>query len=121
MPYLFNLIYGLALILLSPWFVFRALTTNRYRRGLKEKFFGSARSIPQGSPVVWFHGVSVGEINLLATVVKSFRQRHPDWRCVISTTTETGMAEAAEALCRFERHLLSVRFLVGCEADARRR
>jgi 3-deoxy-D-manno-octulosonic-acid transferase len=45
-------------------------------------------------PVAWFHGVSVGEIHLLRQVVASFRQRHPDWRCVISTTTDTGFDEA---------------------------
>lgn len=94
MPYLCNLIYGLALLLLSPWLVFRAITTNRYRRGLKQKLLGSSPVIPSGKPVIWFHGVSVGEINLLVTVVKAFRQRHPDWHCVVSTTTETGMAEA---------------------------
>lgn len=44
--------------------------------------------------MVWFHGVSVGEIHLLATVVAAFRKRHPHARCVISSTTDTGLAEA---------------------------
>lgn len=94
MPYFFNLIYGLVLLLLLPWLLFRAATTGRYRRGLKQKLLGSVSSLSGDKPVIWFHGVSVGEINLLVTVVKAFRQRHPDWHCVISTTTETGMAEA---------------------------
>ena len=46
------------------------------------------------SPIVWFHGVSVGEIHLLRQVVAAFRNRHPDWLCVISTTTDTGFDEA---------------------------
>src|SRR5207248_206498 len=40
------------------------------------------------------HGVSVGEIHLLRPVVAQFRQRHPDWDCVLSTTTDTGFEEA---------------------------
>lgn len=94
MPYFLNLIYGLVLLLLLPWLVFRSLSTGRYRRGLKQKLFGSMPAIPVDKPVVWFHGVSVGEINLLVTVIKAFRLRHPDWHCIVSTTTETGMAEA---------------------------
>jgi 3-deoxy-D-manno-octulosonic-acid transferase len=94
MPYLLNLIYVIVLLLLLPWLLFRALTTNRYRRGLRQKLFGSVPVLGADKPVVWFHGVSVGEINLLVTVVKAFCRRHPDWHCVISTTTETGMAEA---------------------------
>ena len=96
MPYLLNLIYAAVLLLLFPWLVFRAITTGRYRRGLRQKLVGTSVFIPTHSPVVWFHGVSVGEINLLVTVIKAFRQRHPDWHCVISTTTETGMAEATK-------------------------
>lgn len=44
--------------------------------------------------MVWFHGVSVGEIHLLVTLVAAYRKRHPEARCVISSTTDTGLAEA---------------------------
>jgi 3-deoxy-D-manno-octulosonic-acid transferase len=43
---------------------------------------------------VWFHGVSVGEVHLLRQVVAAFRRRHPGRPCVVSTTTDTGFAEA---------------------------
>src|SRR5262249_42482428 len=36
----------------------------------------------------------VGEVHLLGVVVAAFRRRHPDWRCVVSATTDTGLAEA---------------------------
>src|SRR5439155_13006149 len=45
---------------------------------------------------VWFHGVSVGEIHLLRQVVACFRERHSDWDCVLSTTTDTGFDEACK-------------------------
>ncbi|QJW96406.1 3-deoxy-D-manno-octulosonic acid transferase [Frigoriglobus tundricola] len=92
---LLDLVYLLVLLLLSPWLVWRALTTGRYRRGLGEKFFGPARAgAPCHQPVVWFHAVSVGEVNLLGTLVPVFQTRHPDWRIVVSATTDTGLAEA---------------------------
>ena len=92
---LINLLYLLLLALLTPWLVLRAIRTGRYRHDLAAKFFGT-RAIPNpaGKPVVWFHGVSVGEIHLLGTVVAAFRKRRPDWHVVVSSTTDTGLAEA---------------------------
>src|SRR5262249_55482751 len=37
---------------------------------------------------------SVGEIHLLGPVIACFRQAHPRWQCVVSTTTDTGLEEA---------------------------
>lgn len=91
---LFNAIYLLALLLLSPWLVYKAITTGKYRRGLAAKFLGGAFLRAGNRPCVWFHGVSVGEIHLLRQLIAAFRQRHPDWQCVVSTTTDTGLEEA---------------------------
>jgi 3-deoxy-D-manno-octulosonic-acid transferase len=95
MPYLLDCFYLLGLLILSPWLVYKAITTGKYRRGIAQKLLGLVK--PVGSPrhsVIWFHGVSVGEIHLLRTVVARYRRRHPDHLCIISTTTDTGFAEA---------------------------
>ena len=95
MPFFFDLLYGLILLLLSPWLIVRAFRTGRYRQNLRAKLLGP--TVPEdriAGPVVWFHGVSVGEIHLLRQVVGSFRQRHPEWQIVVSSTTDTGLAEA---------------------------
>jgi 3-deoxy-D-manno-octulosonic-acid transferase len=94
MTYFLNLIYFLTLILLSPWVLYRVIFTGKYRRGLWCKLSGRAVLRERTSPCAWFHGVSVGEIHLLRPVVAHFRQRHPNWDCVISTTTDTGFEEA---------------------------
>jgi len=94
MPYLLNLIYLTALAVLSPWLVFKAFTTGKYRRGMAAKAFGLAPKRHGTRPCAWFHGVSVGEIHLLRQVVATFRRQHPDWECVVSTTTDTGFEEA---------------------------
>jgi len=65
-PVLLNLVYGLAILLLSPWLLVRSLRTGRYRKHIGAKFLGLPGPLTNGSrPVVWFHGVSVGEVHLL--------------------------------------------------------
>ncbi|WP_439620830.1 3-deoxy-D-manno-octulosonic acid transferase [Gemmata sp.] len=92
---LLDLVYLLALIALSPWLVWRAAATGRYRRELGAKLFGRvAVPNPHKKPVAWFHAVSVGEVNLLGTLVPAFRSRHPGYLVVVSSTTDTGLAEA---------------------------
>jgi 3-deoxy-D-manno-octulosonic-acid transferase len=95
-PYLLNIIYLLLLVVLTPWIVYSSFRTGKYRRGIVHKLFGTAFLRQNSSPCVWFHGVSVGEIHLLRTLVAGFRKRHPDWDCVISTTTDTGYDEACK-------------------------
>jgi len=104
MPYLLDAFYLLGLLVLSPWLLYKALTTGKYRSGIVQKVFGRVTQVAPKSPHhlttsplqhrIWFHGVSVGEIHLLRQVVARYRQRHPDHLCVISTTTDTGYAEA---------------------------
>jgi 3-deoxy-D-manno-octulosonic-acid transferase len=94
MPFLFDALYLALLLLFSPWLVYKALATGKYRRGLWPKLSGAAFQRDGRAPCVWFHGVSVGEIHLLRQVVAAFRRRHPDWQCVVSTTTDTGFDEA---------------------------
>ncbi len=96
MPYLLNVIYLFGLLALSPWLLIKALSTGKYRRGMWAKFVGSSVLRDGDEPCAWFHGVSVGEVHLLTQVVAAFRRRHPEWTCVISTTTETGLAEACK-------------------------
>ncbi|MBN9121597.1 MAG: 3-deoxy-D-manno-octulosonic acid transferase [Planctomycetes bacterium] len=92
---LLDLVYLLALGLLSPWLAWRAVRTGRYRRELSAKFLGRVRvTNPAKKRVAWFHAVSVGEVNLLGTLVPAFRARRPDCLVVVSSTTDTGLAEA---------------------------
>jgi len=96
MPYLLNFAYLVFLMLVFPWLIYKTITTGKYRRGLWRKITGQALLRDGDEPCVWFHGVSVGEIHLLRQVVAVFQQKHPDWDYVISTTTDTGYAEACK-------------------------
>ncbi len=93
-PLLLDTLYLLALAAASPYLVWRRLLTGRYRRYLGAKLLGALAPLPRGRRPVWFHGVSVGEIHLLVTLVRAFRERFPGVPVVVTSTTDTGLAEA---------------------------
>ena len=76
MRYLLNLGYALFLLVLSPWFAYKALTTHKYRAGFGQKFLGLVPSLPPPTgPRFWFHAVSVGEVRALSVVFDEIRRR----------------------------------------------
>src|SRR3954467_12539772 len=91
-----DLAYIFGLLLASPYLLYRMPTSGRYRRAPFARSLGAVDLPPaQGNrPRVWFHGVSVGEVHLLRQVIAGFRKRHPDWECIVSSTTDTGLDEA---------------------------
>ncbi|MBI3465967.1 MAG: 3-deoxy-D-manno-octulosonic acid transferase [Planctomycetes bacterium] len=100
MSLLLNGIYALLLFLLSPWLIYRTVFTGRYREGFAAKFWGQVPLRQGDRPCVWLHAVSVGEVNLVATLVKELSRRRPEWQCVVSTTTAAGYTLAQK---RFPR------------------
>jgi 3-deoxy-D-manno-octulosonic-acid transferase len=90
MPYLLNLVYWLVLLLASPWLIWSAIHKGKYREGFDAKLLGNVPELPVTRQRLWFHAVSVGEVNLLAPLLREIEQRHPDWQCVVSTTTTAG-------------------------------
>ncbi len=94
MTALLNVAYLSALTVASPLLAYRSLRSGRYRRLPLAKFFGGVALPATKQPRAWFHGVSVGEVHLLRQVVAGFRERRPDWQCVVSATTDTGLDEA---------------------------
>jgi len=97
MPWMLNALYLLAVVLLSPWLLWRAWRHKHYPVAIGVKLRGLAAppvGLPPDTRPVWFHGVSVGEVHLLRQVIAAFRNRHPELACVVSTTTDAGLKEA---------------------------
>lgn len=90
MAYLLNLLYLTAILLASPWLAFQAAFRGKYREGWSQKLLGRVPVRSGKNKCVWFHAVSVGEVNLLAPLLARWDQHYPDWECVISTTTQAG-------------------------------
>ena len=91
MPYLLNVLYLLLILFTLPWFLWQAARKGKYRRGYAAKFLGLVPRRGSDKTCLWFHAVSVGEVNLLLPLIRLIQKQRPDWECVISTTTATGM------------------------------
>lgn len=87
---LFNLAYLAAIALVSPLLLYRAARHGKCRRGWSSKLWGRVPVPEANGGRIWFHAVSVGEVNLVAGLVGRLRERRPDLDLVISTTTVTG-------------------------------
>jgi 3-deoxy-D-manno-octulosonic-acid transferase len=101
------LVYNLALLMVlvlgAPWWLFRMVTTQKYRCGLLERLGripSRLRKQIAGSgperPVIWVHAVSVGEVLAVSRLLKTLDTAMPDYLIVLSTTTRTGQALARE-------------------------
>jgi 3-deoxy-D-manno-octulosonic-acid transferase len=90
MRYLLNVVYLLVLILVAPWLLVAAIRTGKYREGLAAKLLGQVPRRTGQEKCIWLHAVSVGEVSLLGPIIMRLEQQHPQWTCVISTTTNTG-------------------------------
>jgi 3-deoxy-D-manno-octulosonic-acid transferase len=93
-PYLLNLVYLLLILVSLPWLLVQAVRKGKYREGYAAKFLGLVPRRTSDRTCLWLHAVSVGEVNLLAPLLKQIQEKRPEWECVISTTTTTGMALA---------------------------
>ena len=91
MGILLDVLYLLFLTAASPILLWRMIRQGKYREGFAEKFRGLSPITPEGdAPVIWFHAVSVGEVNLLKPIIPILRAEHPNWRLVVSSTSMTG-------------------------------
>ena len=91
MAYLYNFAYLVVIILASPFLIVSSIRNGKYRQGWGAKFLGLVPRSRNDKPCIWLHAVSVGEVNLLQTILTEISLKHPDWECVISTTTLSGM------------------------------
>jgi 3-deoxy-D-manno-octulosonic-acid transferase len=100
-PNLLDLVYLALLAVCSPWLLFQSLKTGKYRQGFAAKFLGSVPIRRSHGTCLWLHAVSVGEVNVLRTLVARVVAEYPQWELVVTTTTRTGYELACK---RFAEH-----------------
>jgi len=66
---------------------------QRYRTGWGQRFGNVCRQ-DENKKCIWLHAVSMGEVNAAKTLVAEIERLYPDFEIVISTTTDTGYAQA---------------------------
>ena len=95
--FFYNVALLAALLVGSPWWLWRMVTVRKYRVGLRERLGAvPGRLAQQDLPVLWLHAVSVGEVLAVSRLVPELDQALPRHRLLISTTTATGQALARE-------------------------
>lgn len=92
-------IYTLLLYLLLPLALlklgWRAIRQPEYLRHIPERF-GFYRLPRPTQPLIWLHAVSVGETRAAAPLVAQLRSRYPGHAILLTQTTPTGRATAAQ-------------------------
>src|SRR5438105_2682292 len=98
---LYNLVWPIGLVLFLPGYIVKMFRRGGYRENFWQRlgFYSRAESERlRGVRPVWFHAVSVGEVGIALKLMHELRQRQPDLRCVLTTTTTTGYALARKCL-----------------------
>lgn len=91
--------------LASPIILVILLAKKRCRRGLAQRLgFLPVRLTRSSGPVVWVHAVSLGEVVAAVPLVRALHARHPDYRIVVSTVTETGREAVEQRLAGIAEH-----------------
>jgi 3-deoxy-D-manno-octulosonic-acid transferase len=93
LSYLFySLALALALPLSLPFWLYQILRYGKYWRGFSERMGKVPARLKSGSgqPTIWIHAVSVGEVLAVGGLVGRIRRQFPQWRVVVSTTTDSG-------------------------------
>lgn len=97
--FFYEALLGLLALLYIPKVIYSYLFKKKYRDSLLPRFgvgfpdfnLNSLRSI-------WIHAPSVGETKALVSLARELKKRFPENPLIISSTTETGHAEAIRSL-----------------------
>jgi 3-deoxy-D-manno-octulosonic-acid transferase len=91
MYWLYSTLLALGLLVSLPYWLLQGLRHGKYRAGLGERLGQvPARLGETPAPAIWVHAVSVGEVLAIGGLVAELRRRFPQYRVVVSTTTDTG-------------------------------
>ncbi len=86
-----NILYLLTLVLLSPVIIASGLKKKSFLLSWQERWFGRVPFAARGRQLIWFHAVSVGEVNLLLPIIVELRRRDPNIGFAISATSGSGL------------------------------
>ncbi len=88
----YSALLAIGLLLALPYWVWEMLRHGKYRSGLDERLGRVPHRItePTARPTIWIHAVSVGEVLAISGLVDELRRIFPQFRVLISTTTDAG-------------------------------
>lgn len=97
MFFLYSLVLTIGYMILLPRFLYDVVRKGKYAAGFQQRLGKLPVFQQDGRPVIWLHCVSVGETNAAFPLAREILKQYPDYRLVVSTTTDTGQ-QLAEKL-----------------------
>ena len=97
MKLLSYMLYQVALLLLTPLGLLLTLRDAKRRNGgtrFVQQRLGFGYPHCEQAPI-WFHAASLGEVNAIAPLLKRLKQDQPNTAILVTTTTPSGAAAAA--------------------------
>lgn len=91
---------GIFLIFFPPFWLYTCIS-GRHRKHLSQRLGLYPQKLVDGiagSPRIWLHAASVGEVSAAAAIIEFLLLRMPDCAVILSTTTEHGQAFAKDKL-----------------------
>ncbi|MBW2650325.1 MAG: 3-deoxy-D-manno-octulosonic acid transferase [Deltaproteobacteria bacterium] len=104
----YNVLLFITAFFLIPFFAVKIVFTGKYRKSIGPKFGLIPERVfeeMKGSPRIWVHAVSVGEVTAAAPIVSSLREMYPGACIVLSTSTETGQEMARRLVTDATSHI----------------
>jgi 3-deoxy-D-manno-octulosonic-acid transferase len=101
MRLLYNILFTIGFVLSAPFYLLKMRRRGGWRAGFSQRFGHYDAKLKQALTnrrTLWFHAVSVGEVNLCTQLIHALEARLPHHKIVVSTTTSTGMAELKRRL-----------------------
>jgi 3-deoxy-D-manno-octulosonic-acid transferase len=92
MYWIYSALLAMGLLVSLPYWLLQRLRHGKYRFGLGERLGRVPPRLlaPATQPTIWVHAVSVGEVLAISGLVADLKNRFPEHRVMVSTTTDTG-------------------------------
>jgi 3-deoxy-D-manno-octulosonic-acid transferase len=89
---IYSALLAAGLLATLPYWLMQRLRHGKYRAGLSERLgrIPERLLVQPARPTIWVHAVSVGEVLAVSGLVGELKRQFPDYRILISTTTDTG-------------------------------
>jgi 3-deoxy-D-manno-octulosonic-acid transferase len=88
-----------------PKILYQLIFHKKYRASLLARLGLQYPIIEKKTNLIWVHAVSVGETKAVVSLARELKRQFPDLQLVVSSTTETGHAEAKRSLPFADQHV----------------
>jgi len=95
----YSVLLAIGFVLALPYYLWKGRSTGKYLASFRERMGRFPAPLNAGGrPSIWIHAVSVGEVLAARALVGPLKERFPERRIFVSTTTATGNAVARQSV-----------------------